>query len=85
MVCTFNTFGAPSAVRDAGFAQGFPEKTLDGIAKTLDQHSARGVSESEALRQAFGDNVQQPTWQQLLTLSERMDSLPRHLSIHVGA
>lgn len=84
MVCTFFTFGARSAIRDVGFVLGFPEKTIDAISKSVDQHSAHGVSDSEALRQVFGENITQPVWQQLLKLSERLSNIPRHTGIHVG-
>jgi len=84
MVCTFNTYGARSAVRDVGFALGWPENTLDEIAKTLDQHRAADLDESMALKQVFTDKLTRPEWQQLFALCERLDGAPRHLGIHVG-
>jgi len=84
MVCTFNTFGARSAVRDVGFALGFAPATIDEVAKALDQHRAADLDESVALKQVFADKVNQPAWQQLFHLCERLDGLPRHLGIHVG-
>ncbi len=86
-----NGYRARGAVRDAGLALGMAEGDIDAVAKQLWRFSARNfreaLEEKPELRE-FADRVEQghlhPEAQLdlLVDLTERLDRLPRHISMH---
>jgi len=81
-----NGYRARGAVRDAGLALGFEGGEIDAIAKQLWRFSARNfreaLEEKPELRQ-FADRVGAERQLDLLVdLTERLDRLPRHISMH---
>ena len=81
-----NGYRARGAVRDAGLALGFEGGEIDAIAKQLWRFSARNfreaLDEKPELRQ-FADRVGAERQLDLLVdLTERLDRLPRHISMH---
>ncbi len=81
-----NGYRARGAVRDAGLALGLPEDEISGIAKQLWRFSARKFREAMAEKpelRAFSAQVEQNQQLDLLVdLTERLDRLPRHISMH---
>ncbi|MBT2522422.1 DNA polymerase III subunit alpha [Arthrobacter sp. ISL-28] len=86
-----NGYRARGAVRDAGMALGMDDHDVGEIAKQLWRFSARNfreaLEEKPELRE-FADRVEQRDFsgnQQLdllVDLTERLDRLPRHISMH---
>lgn len=81
-----NGYRARGAVRDAGLALGMEEGDIDGIAKQLWRFSARNfreaMEEKPELR-GFSAQVEQNRQLDLLVdVTERLDRLPRHISMH---
>ncbi|MHA7304727.1 DNA polymerase III subunit alpha [Arthrobacter sp. TMN-49] len=88
-----NSYRARGAVRDAGLALGMDRAEIDQIAKQLWRFSAGSFREAlaekpelrdfaaqvESSRHAQGDGAQLDL---LVDLTERLDSLPRHISMH---
>ena len=75
------SYRARSAVRDAGKALGFTLAEVDSLAKGLDR---RWDNDSGALPPEWTERRDDPRLPHLLRLVQRMEGLPRHLSIHVG-
>ena len=84
MACTFVTYRARSAVRDTARAIGFPPALVERLADTLDVGNARSVEESKGLAEAFGADLAEQPFQNLLRIVPQLDSIPRHLGIHNG-
>ncbi|MFF2347407.1 DNA polymerase III subunit alpha [Pseudarthrobacter sp. NPDC058119] len=86
-----NGYRARGAVRDAGLALGMDDGEVGEIAKQLWRFSARkfreALQEKPELRE-FAGRVEQPDAQGnqqldlLVDLTERLDRLPRHISMH---
>lgn len=89
-----NAYRARGAVRDAGLALGMPEPEVDAIAKQLWRFSASnfrealqrmpelgGLSRRIESGRAEGDRQ----LDLLVDLTERLDRLPRHISMHPAA
>ncbi|MDO5635283.1 MAG: PHP domain-containing protein, partial [Micrococcus sp.] len=86
-----NAYRARGAVRDAGLALGLPESEVDGIAKQLWRFSAshfRDAMQTMPELKGFAERVdsgRREGRQQLdllVDLTERLDRLPRHISMH---
>ncbi|WP_035749150.1 DNA polymerase III subunit alpha [Arthrobacter sp. 35W] len=90
-----NGYRARGAVRDAGLALGMDEEEIDTIAKQLWRFSARSFREALAEKpelREFAQRVEASHWgdgtgtpQQLdllVDITERLDRLPRHISMH---
>ncbi|HZM00706.1 MAG TPA: PHP domain-containing protein, partial [Planctomycetota bacterium] len=75
------SYRSRSAVRDAGKALGFSLAEVDSLAKGLDR---RWDNDSGALPPEWTERQDDPRLPHLLRLVQRMEGLPRHLSIHVG-
>ena len=84
MACTLVTFRARSAIRDVGKALGLPLDLLEHVTTTLDVYNPQNIEESTSLRDALGGKLEAQTWQHILTLSQQIDSFPRHIGIHNG-
>ncbi|WP_077487800.1 DNA polymerase III subunit alpha [Sinomonas mesophila] len=81
-----NGYRARGAVRDAGLALGLDEEEVGDIAKQLWRFSAshfrEALAEKPELR-GFSEQVGQNQQLELLVdLTERLDRLPRHISMH---
>lgn len=86
-----NGYRARGAVRDAGMALGMPDEEIGEIAKQLWRFSARkfreALVEKPELRN-FAGRVEQGALEEnqqldlLVDLTERLDRLPRHISMH---
>ncbi len=89
MVCNVVTYRARSALRDVAKALAFPPDVIDRAAKALDTRSTVVAAEQVLhLQDQLADTeaAQAPSfpWQALSALLREMESVPRHLSIHVG-
>lgn len=81
-----STYRGRGAVRDTGLALGLTESEIDEIAKNIWRFSARSfrnaLSERPELAE-FAQRVSQESKLNLLVdLTERLDRLPRHISMH---
>lgn len=81
-----NGYRARGAVRDAGLALGLPDEEVSAVAKALWRFSAshfrEALAEKPELR-GVAEAVQQNRQLDLLVdLTERLDRLPRHISMH---
>ncbi|NKX50635.1 DNA polymerase III subunit alpha, partial [Arthrobacter deserti] len=81
-----NGYRARGAVRDAGLALGLVGEEISAIAKQLWRFSARNFREALAekpeLRDISGQVEQDRQLDLLVDLTERLDRLPRHISMH---
>ena len=80
MVANVIRYRARSAIRDVGKALGYPETTLDRLAKQLSHNEAA----SPHVLARIGVDPRDPGAQQLRRLSDEIQDFPRHLSIHPG-
>ncbi|MDN3904398.1 DNA polymerase III subunit alpha [Arthrobacter sp. YD2] len=81
-----NGYRARGAVRDAGLALGMHEEDIGAVAKQLWRFSARNFREALAekpeLREFSGQVEKNRQLDLLVDLTERLDRLPRHISMH---
>lgn len=85
-VCTYNTFGARSAVRDLGKAMGLPPEALDALAKRLPYFGqADDIRRlSRVLPELRRSDIPFHKLTTLLDACERVARLPRYLGTHLG-
>jgi error-prone DNA polymerase len=81
-----NRYQARGAVRDAGLALNLPPEQIDMVAKNLWRFQAREfgdvLTEKPELRDVATLIEQHAELQLLVDLTERLDRLPRHISMH---
>lgn len=81
-----STYRARGAARDAGLALGLPESRIDEIAKSLWRLNARQLRavlhEKPELATLAEQAASDRDLNLLIDLAERLDRLPRHLSMH---
>lgn len=81
-----NSYRARGAARDAGLALGLDEGQVDQIAQSLWRFNARDFREVLAEKPELRDLAEmigtQPQLDLLVDLTERLDRLPRHISMH---
>lgn len=81
-----NAYRARGAVRDAGLALGIDPETVDGAAKQLWHLPASALRETIARQPELRDFAEQVAQEKqldlLVDLTERLDRLPRHISMH---
>ncbi|MFI7582200.1 DNA polymerase III subunit alpha [Kocuria sp. M1N1S27] len=81
-----NAYRARGAVRDAGLALGIDPETVDGVAKQLWHLPASALRETIARQPELRDFAEQVSQERqldlLVDLTERLDRLPRHISMH---
>ncbi|MGO2655666.1 MAG: DNA polymerase III subunit alpha [Pseudoclavibacter sp.] len=81
-----NTYRSRGAVRDAGLALGIEAERIDAIAKELWRFSAGGFRRALAEKPELADFAEQvrtsPQLDLLVDATERLDALPRHISMH---
>ena len=81
-----NGYRARGAVRDAGLALGLPDEQIGAVAKQLWRFSAGSFREALAEKPELRDIANQVQSNEqldlLVDLTERLDRLPRHISMH---
>ena len=81
-----NTYRARGAARDAGLALGLEDKQIDFVAKNIWRFNARdfrSVLDTKPELREFVDLLQTDTrLDKLVDITERLDRLPRHVSMH---
>ncbi|MDR1710909.1 MAG: DNA polymerase III subunit alpha [Propionibacteriaceae bacterium] len=81
-----NAYRARGATRDAGLALGIPEESIGRIAGSLWRMNARDfrarLDNAPELRELAADVAGHPQLELLVDLTERLDRLPRHISMH---
>lgn len=81
-----STYRGRGAVRDSGLALGLEEDQIDEIAKSVWRFSARSFRAALAERPELADFAQRASQSRqlnlLVDLTERLDKLPRHISMH---
>lgn len=84
-IITFGTFGAKSALRDAGRVMGAPLKELESLSKLIPNQI--GMSLYEAYRQvhSFRDQVNSSELlKKVVETALKLEGLPRHTSTHAA-
>ena len=82
-VAMVDTYRARHAIRDAGAALGLPGMEIDMLAKSMPHVRARNISKTlENLPELRSLNISAPLTAMTIALAERLDGLPRHLSMH---
>jgi error-prone DNA polymerase len=98
MACTYVTFRSASAVRDAGYALGYPAETLERLGSVLEAERRQSVPDADgrlepvdvsladvaARLQASETALSTAEWQRLVDLAARLRRRPRHLGLHNG-
>lgn len=84
MVCTYVTFKARNAIREAGKVLGLPADVLDSMAKAVGSYSTSTVEEGLRELGQFRSYITSVPWRQFVSLCREIADFPRHLSIHVG-
>lgn len=80
MVSTFRTRGA---IRETGKALGLSAQEIDLAAKAFPRTRASRIGELlESLPEIKGLGLTTPTMRQLFTLAQRLDGIPRNVSLH---
>ncbi|WP_022872786.1 DNA polymerase III subunit alpha [Nesterenkonia alba] len=81
-----NTYRARGAARDAGLALGLSEEQINQVAEHIWRFNARDfrsvLHSKPELRQIAELVATEPQLDQLVDLTERLDRLPRHISMH---
>jgi len=80
MVANFIRYRGRSALRDVGRVLGFPETTLERLAR----HASHYDAPTEQVFVDAGLDPRNPLTQHLLRLTTEIQNVPRHLSIHPG-
>jgi len=85
MICTFNTFQSRSAIRDVAKTYGLPEDEINKITKYLPHHAINKIEEIvNSLPELRDIRHNQPLYEEIMRLAQRIADFPRHLSIHPG-
>lgn len=81
-----STYRSRGAVRDSGLALGLEEDEIDEIAKSMWRFSARSFKKAMTERPELAKFAMQSKTDRQLSLlvdiTERLDKLPRHISVH---
>lgn len=81
-----STYRGRGAVRDGGLALGFEEDQIDEIAKSIWRFSARHfrgmIGQKPELQKLAAQIEQDRKLNLLVDITERLDRLPRHISMH---
>ena len=82
-VSMVDTYRARHAIRDTGAALGLPYAEIDLLAKSMPHIRARNISEALTNLPELGHiNLANPLVAMTISLAQRLDGLPRHLSMH---
>ena len=81
-----STYRGRGAVRDSGMALGLPEEQIDQIAKSMWRFSARNFRTELGQKPELGEFALQAENDRklnlLIDITQRLDRLPRHISMH---
>ena len=81
-----STYRGRGAVRDSGMALGLPEDQIDQIAKSMWRFSARNFRRELGEKPELGNFAAQAENDRklnlLIDITQRLDKLPRHISMH---
>jgi len=81
-----STYRGRGAVRDSGMALGLPEEQIDQIAKSMWRFSARNFRAELSEKPELGSFALQAENDRklnlLIDITQRLDKLPRHISMH---
>jgi error-prone DNA polymerase len=81
-----STYRGRGAVRDSGMALGLPEEQIDQIAKSMWRFSARNFRTELGEKPELGEFALQAENDRklnlLIDITQRLDRLPRHISMH---
>ncbi len=84
-VCTFNTFQARSAVRDAGKAMGLPSQDIDRLAKRLPHMCADEIRAAcERYPEIRESGIPLEKYSRLFDICQALAGVPRHIGTHLG-
>ncbi len=82
-VSMVETYRARHAIRDVGMALGIAPLEIDTIAKSLPHIRAKNIGKAlENLPELRGLKLSTPLMKTAVLLAEKLDGLPRHLSMH---
>ncbi|EWT01851.1 hypothetical protein N865_12445, partial [Intrasporangium oryzae NRRL B-24470] len=82
-VSMMDTYRVRHAIRDAGAALGLPPPEIDAMAKAFPHIAARNVRSALAeLPELRASGLDVPRLQLMFDIVERLDGLPRHISLH---
>ena len=82
-VAMVDTYRARHAIRDTGAALGLPPMEIDLIAKSIPHVRARNISQTlDNFPELKNLNLNTPLLKMAIGLAERLDGLPRNLSMH---
>jgi len=83
VVSMVDTYRARHAIRDAGAALGLPGMEIDMLAKSMPHVRARNIAATlESLPELRNLNTSTPLMAATIEMAQRLDGLPRHLSMH---
>lgn len=80
MVANFIRYRTRSALRDVGRALGFPETSIERLAR----HAPHYEKPEQGMFNNAGLDLNTPAFRHLLRLTAEIQNMPRHLSIHPG-
>ena len=82
-VAMVETYRARHAIRDAGAALGLPAAEIDLLAKSMPHVRAANITAAlQSLPELKSLNTSAPLMAMTIALAQRLDGLPRHLSMH---
>ena len=81
MIATYQMKGA---IRSLGKALGLPELDVDKLARRVESHNARELSQEMESLPEFKDKVDAPVWRDLIDLAGQLDGFPQYLAQHPG-
>jgi len=86
MVCTYITFQARNALREAGKVLGMPVQVTDRLARSVSWcgYGPRDLNKELAGIEEFARYFTRLTFQEYIDICRQLEDLPRHLSIHNG-
>ncbi len=84
MACTFTTFKARMAIREAGAVLGVSEEIIGRMARLSGSYSVEHALESLKEIPEIRPIVERPSFEPFLHSVQALQGIPRHVSIHVG-
>ncbi len=85
MISTHVTFGPRAAVREVGKAHGLPDAELTRLTKRIPHWGAHDLTNLAAtVPECRSLPAADETLRQVLAIAQRVEGLPRHLSVHAG-
>ncbi len=82
LVCEVVSYKARSAIRDLGKVFGFPQESVDRLAKSIHRWTGASLARQELLELGFDPDNH--SLQKAIAIAQELKHFPRHLSQHVG-